>query len=212
MQIVSKDIEKYCHEFSIQDSPLLSNLCKETWEKEDLPQMITGSLVGGILQLLIKISKARNILEVGTFTGYSALKMAEALPSNGSIDCCELNKKHIQTSQKWFNKAGLGSKITIHEGPAETTMKKFKSGTFDLIFIDADKENYPIYYTIGLGLLKSGGLCVFDNMLWNGNVINPEDDEAKAIRETAEQIKNNHRLEPILLPVRDGVMIYRKIK
>ena len=210
MQIVPEDIEKYCQEFSIKDSQLLSNLSKETWEKEALPQMISGSLVGGILQLLIKISNSRNVLEVGTFTGYSALKMAEVLPLNGSIQCCELNKKHIQTSQKWFKKAGLNKKITMHEGPAIITMKKFQHGIFDFIFIDADKENYPKYHKIGLNLLKIGGLCVFDNMLWGGNVIKPKDKEAKAIRETAEQIKKNHRLEPILLPLRDGVMIYRK--
>ncbi len=212
MEFVPRNIEKYCQKYSLKDSKLLSDLSKWTWETEESPQMISGTLVGGILQTLIKLAKVRRILEIGTFTGYSALKMAEVLPQNGSIDCCELMKKHIQTSQKWFNKTELGEKITIHEGPAAKTMEQFKPNTFDLIFIDADKENYPLYHEKGLTLLKIGGLGVFDNMLWSGTVINPKDNESKALRETAELIINNHRLEPILLPVRDGVMIYRKIK
>jgi caffeoyl-CoA O-methyltransferase len=171
---------------------------------------LSGALVGGLLQILIRISGAKRILEVGTFTGYSALKMAEALPEDGTIDCCELVEKHIQTAKSWFNKTSLGDKISIHQGKAIDSMDKFKEGTFDIIFVDADKSNYPLYHKRGLMLLKVGGIGVFDNMLWSGTVLEPSDVESHALRETAELIKNNHRLEPLLMPIRDGVMVYRK--
>ena len=100
MQIISKEIEEYCKKFSIDDTGLLSEVATSTWETEDMPQMLSGALVGGLLQILIRISGAKRILEVGTFTGYSALKMAEALPEDGTIDCCELVEKHIQTAKK----------------------------------------------------------------------------------------------------------------
>ena len=171
MQIISKEIEEYCKKFSIDDTGLLSEVATSTWETEDMPQMLSGALVGGLLQILIRISGAKRILEVGTFTGYSALKMAEALPEDGTIDCCELVEKHIQTAKSWFNKTSLGDKITIHQGKAIDSMDKFKEGTFDIIFVDADKSNYPLYHKRGLMLLKVGGIGVFDNMLWSGTVL-----------------------------------------
>ncbi len=210
MQIISKEIEEYCKKFSIDDTGFLSEVATSTWETEDMPQMLSGALVGGLLQILIKISGAKRILEVGTFTGYSALKMAEALPEDGTIDCCELVEKHIRTAKSWFNKTSLGDKITIHQGKAIDSMDKFKEEAFDIIFVDADKSNYPFYHKRGLMLLKVGGIGVFDNMLWSGTVLEPSDVESYALRETAELIKNNHRLEPLLMPIRDGVMVYRK--
>tara|TARA_Y100001970_G_C13917896_1_gene691913 strand:+ start:147 stop:788 length:642 start_codon:yes stop_codon:yes gene_type:complete len=211
MQFYSQDIDQYCKKYSMGNTELLSDLSSNTWETEEMPQMISGSLIGGLLQLLIKISNVENILEVGMFTGYSALKMAEALPSNGTIDCCELDQKHINTAKGWFEKSEYGKKITIHKGYAIDSMKQFDSERFDLIFIDADKVNYPRYHEKSILLLKAGGLGVYDNMLWSGTVLDPKDDNARALRETAELIKNNDRLEPLLLPIRDGVMVYRKI-
>ena len=212
MRFISEDIEKYCKDYSVKDTDLLKELSKTTWEIEEIPQMLSGSLVGGLLQMLIKISGAEHILEIGMFTGYSALKMAEALPAHGTIDSCELMGKHIDTATGWFNKSEVGHKITVHEGQAIESLEHFALESFDLIFVDADKVNYPEYYRKGTTLLKKGGIAVLDNMLWSGSVLNPNDDDAKALRETAELIKNNHRLEPLLLPVRDGVMIYRKLK
>jgi len=212
VHFTSQQIETYCKQFSLNDSHLLKRLTKKTWESEEIPKMLSGSLVGGILQMLIKVSGAKNILEIGMFTGYSALKMAEVLPQNGRIDSCELMQKHIATASQWFNESESGHKITIHEGQAMKSLEKFKNNSFDMVFVDADKINYPNYHNKGLQLLKSGGIGVFDNMLWSGSVLEPYDDDSKALRETAELIKNNDRLEPLLLPVRDGVMIYRKIK
>ena len=210
MNITPKEIEDYCKEFSLQDTELLSQLTTKTWETEEMPQMLSGSLVGGLLQMLVKISGAERILEIGMFTGYSALKMAEALPENGTIDCCELIEKHINTAKSWFNKTKLGEKITVHKGVAIKSLDKFEDQTYDLLFVDADKSNYPSYHKRGLSLLKVGGIAIFDNMLWSGTVLEPSDMDAIALRETAELIKNNDRLEPLLIPIRDGVMVYRK--
>jgi caffeoyl-CoA O-methyltransferase len=211
MYFVSEDIEQYCKDFSGQDSELLKELSQATWEMEEIPQMLCGSLVGGLLQLLIKISGAERVLEIGMFTGYSTLKMAEALPDHGEIHSCELMENHVKTAKGWFEKSEVNYKIHIHEGDAIKTLEEFRVGTFDMIFVDADKTGYPEYYRKGNALLKNGGIAVFDNMLWSGTVLNPDDKESKSLRETAELIKNNHRLEPLLLPVRDGVMIYRKV-
>lgn len=211
MQFVSEDIEQYCKDFSGQDSELLKELSQATWEMEEIPQMLCGSLVGGLLQFLIKISGAERVLEIGMFTGYSTLKMAEALPDDGEIHSCELMENHVKTAKGWFEKSEVNYKIHIHEGDAIKTLEEFRVGTFDMIFVDADKTGYPEYYRKGNALLKKGGIAVFDNMLWSGTVLNPDDKESKSLRETAELIKNNHRLEPLLLPVRDGVMIYRKV-
>ena len=211
MHLVSKDIEKYCKDYSLDDTDLLKELSKATWKTEDKPQMLCGSLVGGLLQMLIKISGAKRVLEIGMFTGYSTLKMAEALPADGEIHSCELMEKHIVTAKSWFKKSDVNYKISIHKGEAEETLEEFRAGSFDMMFVDADKTGYPEYYRKGTMLLKKGGIAIFDNMLWSGSVLNPEDDDAKALRETAELIKNDSRLEQLLLPVRDGLMIYRKI-
>ena len=212
MQLVSQEIDKYCEKHSISDSELLSQLYLDTFREEEMPQMLSGPLIGGLLQLLIKISKAKNILEIGMFTGYSALKMAEALPDEGKIDCCEINPEHIRTANKWFKRSENGYKITVHEGLATESLKKFSQANYDLIFIDADKVNYPTYHKMGLSLLSLGGIVVLDNMLWSGTVLEPNDNESRALRETANLITNSDKLEPLLLPIRDGVMIYRKIK
>mgnify|MGYP000058186040 FL=1 len=211
MHLVSKDIEKYCKDYSLDDTDLLKELSKITWETEDKPQMLCGSLVGGLLQMLIKISGAKRVLEIGIFTGYSTLKMAEALPADGEIHSCELMEKHIVIAKSWFKKSDVNYKISIHKGEADKSLEEFRAGSFDMMFVDADKTGYPEYYRKGTMLLKKGGIAIFDNMLWSGSVLNPEDDDAKALRETAELIKNDSRLEQLLLPVRDGLMIYQKI-
>ena len=211
MNLISKEIEQYCLDQSQADSGLLKDLVNKTLKEEKIPQMLSGPLVSGLLQLLIKVTGAKNILEIGMFTGYSTLKMAEALPEDGEIHTCELMEKHVKTAENWFKKSNDGYKIVIHQGKAINQLDTFKIGSFDLIFIDADKINYPEYYRRSTALLKVGGISVLDNMLWNGEVLNPKDDNAKALRETAELIKNNHRLESLLLPVRDGILIYRKL-
>ena len=210
MKLVSKKIEEYCVNQSLSDNKLLKALSKKTWKKEEIPEMLSGPLVSGLLHFLIKISGAKRVLEIGMFTGYSTLKIAEALPPDGEVHSCELMEKHVKTATNWFNKSEVGDKIKVHQGNAINILESFNVGSFDMLFIDADKINYPEYYRRGTVLLKKGGIAVLDNMLWNGEVLKPKDDNAKALRETAELIKNNNRLESLLLPVRDGILIYRK--
>ena len=210
MKLLPKKIEEYCVNQSLSDNELLKALSNKTWEKEEIPEMLSGPLVSGLLHFLIKISEAERVLEIGMFTGYSTLKIAEALPVNGEVHSLELMEKHVKTAKNWFNKSDVGDKIKVHQGEAINILEAFHVGSFDMIFIDADKINYPEYYRRGTVLLKKGGIAVLDNMLWNGEVLKPKDNNAKALRETAELIKNNNRLEPLLLPVRDGIMIYRK--
>ena len=210
MNFVSEELENYCEEYSVSDDIILKSLVDSTIKNEELPHMLCGPLVGGFLQLLIQISNSKNILEIGMFTGYSALKMAQVLPHGGIVHTCELMKKHKQTATKWFSKAGMLSKIQIHEGPALNTLDNFQAGSFDMVFIDADKANYPNYYRRANSLVKKGGIVVFDNMLWSGEVLDPKDEDSLAIKETAMLIKKNNRLTPVLLPVRDGILIYKK--
>jgi len=197
----------YCKDQSSADSELLTELEKYTWDNEDVPQMISGQLVGNFLQSAIKMIQAQYIVEVGTFTGYSALKMAEALPVNGEVHTCELMDKHARTAQSFFDRSKNGSKITIHRGPALESLEQMKSGSFDLAFIDADKSNYLEYYSRCITLIRCGGAIVLDNMLWGGDVLDPQDEDAKALRKTGEFIQNDARVFNTLLPIRDGLML-----
>ena len=153
MSLVAKNIEKYCEKLSLSDNELLKDLSRKTWQEEEIPQMLSGPLVSGLLHFLIKISGAKRILELGMFTGYSTLKIAEALPDDGKVHSCELMSKHIKTAIDWFNKSNVGHKIKVHHGKAITTLESFKVKSFDMIFIDADKIHYPEYYLKLLCLL-----------------------------------------------------------
>ena len=198
---------EYCKQYSNADSPILSQLEKYTWENEDVPQMISGQLVGKCLQSIIKMINAKRIVEVGTFTGYSALQMAEVLPHDGEVHTCELMDKHVKTAQSFFDRSEHGSKITLHIGPALYSLEQLSSGNFDMAFIDADKTNYLEYYKRCLTLIRVGGVIVLDNMLWGGEVINPKDDDANALRKTGECIQKDKRVFNTLLPIRDGLML-----
>ena len=197
----------YCRDHSQADSALLIELEQYTWENEDVPQMLSGKLVGKFLQSVIKMIVAKNIVEVGTFTGYSALQMAEALPIDGRIHTCELMDKHAKTAQSFFDRSDYGNKITIHQGPALDSLEQLQTGSFDMAFIDADKTNYLEYYQRCLALIKKGGIIILDNMLWGGDVLNPQDDDAKALRKTGDYIQNDERIFNTLLPIRDGLML-----
>ena len=197
----------YCRDHSQADSSLLMELINYTWENEEIPQMISGQLVGNFLKSLIKLLRAKRIVEVGTFTGYSALQMAEALPKDGEIHTCELMEKHVKTAQSFFDRSDYGKKITIHQGSALNSLEQLQAGSFDMAFIDADKTNYLEYYQRCLALIKKGGVIILDNMLWGGDVLDPQDDDAKALRKTGDFIQSDKRVFNTLLPIRDGLML-----
>ena len=206
-----KAMYEYCEEHSNVDSDLLLKINKYTWENEDIPQMISGQLVGKFLQSIILMSKAKNILEIGTFTGYSALQMAEALPPDGKIHTCELMNKHANTAKLFFEQSKHKDQIIIHQGPAIKTLEQLQANSFDLAFIDADKKNYLEYYKRSYPLIRQGGIIILDNMLWSNTVINPKDDEAKMLRKTGDFIQSDNRVFNILFPIRDGLMLCYKI-
>ena len=205
---LNKDnILKYCEDYSNKDSKILKELIEYTFKNESAPQMISGIQVGNFLQSLIMATGAKNILEIGMFTGYSALKMAEVLPENGQIDTCELGENHVKTATHFFSKSKHGEKIKIHSGPALESIKVFEPNTFDLCFIDADKNNYKNYYVECIKLIKTGGSLVIDNMLWGGSVLNPKDKESKTIFETAKLINSDDNVYNTMLTIRDGLML-----
>ena len=205
--IDKKNINKYCETHSQQDSELLQELIAFTYDRESAPQMISGLQVGNLLQAIIKLSNVKSILEIGMFTGYSALKMAEALPKDGEIHTCEIAENHIRNAKKFFNLSKHGYKIKILEGDALKSINTLTHGVFDLCFIDADKKNYPSYYKKCIELLKPGGCLILDNMLWGGEVLNPKDEDSKAIVLTGQMIRNNNNIFNTLLTIRDGLML-----
>ena len=206
-KLKSEEIQDYCRQHSKTDSSLLSNLKEYTWENEEVPQMISGQLVGKFLQSIIIMINANRIVEVGTFTGYSALQMAEVTPKGGEIHTCELMRKHVETAQSFFDRSEIGNKITIHEGPALNSLEQFQSGSFDIAFIDADKSNYLEYYKRCFTLVRSLGVIILDNMLWGGGVIDPKDDDSSALRKTGDYIQQDNRVFNTLLSIRDGLML-----
>ena len=206
-ELNKEDIIKYCENHSHQDSKILTELIEYTFQNEPAPQMISGLQVGNILQSFIIASNAKKILEVGMFTGYSALKMAEVLPDDGIIHTCELGENHIKTAQHFFDKCNYTHKIKIHAGSALKSIKKFELNSFDFCFIDADKNNYTNYYIECLKLLKPKGIMIIDNMLWGGQVLKPKDKESKIIAETAQIINNDKSTYNTMLTIRDGLML-----
>ncbi len=200
-------IYDYCNNHSNKNSKILNEIEKHTWSNEEVPQMISGQLVGNFLQLIIHSIKAKKVLEIGTFTGFSALNMAEKLPDKGELHTCEIMKKHVETAQSFFNKSTHGNKIKIHFGPALKSLEQMRAGYFDMVFIDADKVNYLEYYKRSFMLIRDGGIIILDNMLWSGSVINPETDDAKALRKTGDFIQSDERVVNMLMPIRDGLMI-----
>lgn len=210
MKFIDKKIIEYCHEHSNKDSNILEDLQSYTIANEELPQMISGNMVGNFLQFLIQSTSAKKILEVGTFTGYSAIKMAQINPEC-EIHTCERMEQHVETANNFVKKANLENNITVHHGSAINTLETFKIGYFDLAFIDADKVNYLEYYKRIVTLIKKGGVIVLDNMLWSGEVIDPQDDNSKMLNKTAKFINNDERVFNMLLPIRDGLMVcYKK--
>ena len=204
MDFIDEKIEQYAFDHTSDEGELLRRLEKETYEKLEIPQMTTGRIEARLLKLLARLVGAQRILEIGTFAGYSALSMAEALPEEGTLVTCEEDPVAIAFAQKYFSESPHGKKITQMEGPALESIKKL-TGTFDMAFIDADKINYSNYYEAILPMIRPGGLIAVDNVLWSGRVLNPQDESDEAIHQFNERVVNDQRVESVLLTVRDGL-------
>lgn len=206
ISLINENIGAYAYHNSKPEDILLQELIQETIMSIGHEKMISDRLVCNLLKILIYSSKTKNILEIGTFTGYSALNMAEALPDDGKLITCEINLEAIKIAEKYFNRSPHGKKIQIKMGPALETLCHL-SDQFDFVFIDADKINYLQYYQYAKKLLKPRGIIVLDNVLWSGKVLNPEDESSKAIVETNEFILNDASVQNVILTVRDGLNI-----
>ena len=203
---INDEIMHYCETHSSPDEKILKDLTKYTFNEIEAANMISGNMVGNLLYLLCKSINAKKALDVGMFTGYSAIKMASALPKGGEVHTFELAENHIRIARKFFNDSSYEN-ITIHEGEAIKNLETLNNDSFDFAFIDADKMNYIEYYKRCMVLIKPGGMIVLDNMLWSGKVLDPQDDDSRALNEAAEYINNDNRVFNHMLTIRDGLMV-----
>jgi caffeoyl-CoA O-methyltransferase len=203
---INEAVEQFAHDHTKPESDLYLRLRDETYATMQSPQMQVGRIEGRFLKMLVRLTGARRILEIGMFTGYSALMMAEGLPDDGHLITCDVNPKAEAIARRYFNESPHGHKIEIRIGPALETIKTL-SGPLDMVFIDADKTNYSNYYEAVMPLLKPGGLIVADNVLWSGRVLDPQSDDDHAIVAFDELVQNDPRVENVCLTVRDGVML-----
>lgn len=206
------DLDAYVEAHAPEESELLAELRVRTRAELRWANMQVGRVEGALLRLLVGLSRAKNVLELGTFSGYSALCMAEGLPDDGKLVTCDIDPVATAMAKSVWAKSPHGSKIDLRLGPALETIAKLRDDgrNFDLVFIDADKVNYERYYDAVWDLLPQGGLVVADNTLWSGRVVSPQDDEDRAIARFNERVHDDPRVDHVLLSVRDGIMLARK--
>ncbi|HEY9786982.1 MAG TPA: class I SAM-dependent methyltransferase [Candidatus Obscuribacterales bacterium] len=209
LTLLKPEIEEYARKKSDSHPALLEDLTRETHSQMAIPEMLCGPLEGQFLKMMVMTSGAKNVLEIGMFTGYSALSMAEGLPEDGKLITLEIDQKAIDMAKKYFAESPHGKKIEIRKGPALETLKEL-SGPFDFVFIDADKQNYSNYYRAVMPKLKNGGIIMVDNVLYSGEVVRPGSDNARAIDDFNNLVSSDKRVDKVLLTIRDGVFFIRK--
>jgi caffeoyl-CoA O-methyltransferase len=209
--IVRDEIEEYAAGHTTPPTDVLARLAEEARATLRAPQMLTGTIEGRFLELLVYGTGARRVLEIGTYSGYSAISMAAGLPPGGRIDTCEVEERHAAVARRYIEEAGYADRITVHVGPALETLERL-DGPFDLVFIDADKENYVNYYEAVLPKLADRGLIAADNTLWSGRVLEPGSAEegTRAIAAFNEHVRSDSRVVSVMLTVRDGVTLIRR--
>lgn len=211
MHFISEILENYVENHTQDEPELLKELDRETHLKVLRPRMLSGHFQGRLLSLISKLKSPRYILEIGTYTGYSAICMAEGLCEDGELHTIDINEELHDLQRRYFDRSGFGDRIIQHTGNALDIIPTFDT-RFDLVFIDADKENYQEYFDLVITKMNPGGLILSDNVLWSGKVVEPvkpNDKSTMALLEYNEKLKNDPRVETILLPVRDGLTICR---
>lgn len=212
---IDERLEKYISDHSYDLHPIQKEILSHNASLGDVKRMQISVTQAYFFQFFIKTNNIKNILEIGTFTGYSALSMGLSIPKDGSVTCLDINKETSEIARTFFKKADLDKKIQIILEPAINILKKMKDDKkmFDMIFIDADKENYKNYYNLSLALVKKNGFILIDNVLWHGDVADPNKNDrlTRIIREFNSFIKKDDRIEKTILPLGDGVTICRKI-
>jgi caffeoyl-CoA O-methyltransferase len=210
VDLVPEPIERYVEGHTTPPTELLARLADETRATLESPQMLTGTVEGRFLEFLVYASGARRVLELGTYSGYSALSMAAALPEGGRIDTCEIDEEHAEVARRYIGESPYGDRIELHIGPALETIERLE-GAFDLVFIDADKENYVNYYEAVVPRLSNRGLIAADNTLWSGRVLDDTDDSegTRALKAFNEHVRSDSRVVSVMLTVRDGITLIR---
>ena len=212
---IDEELYDYILDASLRDSPLLKQLRQETAEMPSGVMQISPDQ-GQFMALLVRLTEARRIIEVGTFTGYSSTVMAQALPEDGILIACDVSDDYADVARRYWKKAGVADRIELRLGPAEETLvnmlRKGESESYDMAFIDADKVNYRTYYERCLELVRTGGLIMIDNVLWSGRPAKPEegDKDTVAIRELNAAIRDDDRVDMSLLSIGDGLTLARK--
>jgi len=204
--------DKYSDDHTDDVSPLLRELVEETEEVTGLSRWSIGKVEGKLLQLLVKISGVRKAIEIGTFTGYSALIIAEALPEDGRLITCETNEKHAEIARRYFEKSPHSAKISLKLKPALETLKGIADSSVDFVFIDADKPSYSQYFDEAMRILQSGCLIFVDNVFWRNKIFKQPitNENARAIAAFNAKVKKDDRVEKVMLSVRDGIYLIRK--
>ncbi|MEJ6793160.1 MAG: O-methyltransferase [Lacinutrix sp.] len=213
MHFIPEKLDNYVVAHSENEPELLQQLTRETFQKILQPRMSSGPYQGRVLSMISKLISPKNILEIGTFTGYSTLCLAEGLKNKGKIDTIDVNEELFDFQRVFFDKSIYGTQIIQHLGNALDIIPELKK-TFDLVFIDADKDNYINYFNLIVDQLNPGGIILSDNVLWSGKVIeklNPKDKMTKAVLDYNTLLKEDIRFETVVLPIRDGLTISRKI-
>ncbi len=212
MQFIDPALDTYCETHSGEEPAYLKELTAETQEKVQMPQMLSGHLQGRFLSMLSHLVKPKTIVEIGTYTGYSALCLAEGLAKGGMLHTIDIDPYLPEMVNRYIEKAGMQDRITMHHKPALEIIPTLP-GPFDLVFIDADKHNYPNYFDAVIDKVRPGGLIIADNVLWSGEVLqraSEQDEQTRALVEYAHRVHSDPRVEAVMVPLRDGLLVARK--
>ena len=214
MEFLPENIDQYACNHTQGENPVLAELNRETWAKVLIPRMLSGHLQGRTLSMFSQMIQPKAILEIGTYTGYSAICLAEGLKENGSLHTIDINEELKSMCERYFEKAGISKQVKLHTGNAIQIIPTINE-EFDLVFIDADKENYSNYFDLIIERMPIGGYIIADNVLWSGKVVeevDTKDIETQALIAFNKKIHESERVDNLLIPIRDGLMVCRKVK
>jgi caffeoyl-CoA O-methyltransferase len=210
MELINPALQAYAEQHSTAESPVLQQINRDTYANVLMPRMLSGHLQGRLLAMITRIVNPKLVLEIGTYTGYSAICMAEGLRAGGKVITIDKNEEIESRIRSNFKSAGVAELIDLHMGKAQDIIPTLE-GPFDLVFIDADKERYCLYYDLVIDKINSGGIILADNVLWSGKVLDETPDkDTKAILDFNRKVNSDPRVENVLLPIRDGIMLARK--